>query len=125
MTGTLQAVAPPDLDVGFPHLLFFQYVVAHLGTVLAALFLVVGLRLYPRAGAVARTLVITAGYTAVVGLVDTTTGANYMFLRRPPRNWTLLRLLGPWPWYIVSAAGVAVVLLMALDAPFRARRRGS
>lgn len=91
--------------------------------VLAALFLVVGLGITPRAHAVPRVFAITATYTAFVGAVDALSGANYMFLRHPPANWTLLRLLGPWPWYIASATGVAVILLVALDAPFRAGRR--
>jgi len=118
LAGTLQAVITPDLNVGFPHLVFFQYMVGHLGIVLAAVYLVVGLRITPRPGAVLRVFAITLGYTAGVGIVDGLTGANYMFLRAPPANWTLLRVLGPWPWYVVSAAGVALVLLVALDAPF-------
>jgi len=122
MAGTLQAVATPDLSAEFPHLVFFQYVIGHLGIVVAALYLVVGLRIAPRPGAVRRVFTLTAAYTAGVGLVDALTGANYMFLRRPPPNWTLLRLLGPWPWYIPSAAGVALVLLIVLDAPFRRAR---
>jgi hypothetical integral membrane protein (TIGR02206 family) len=126
LTGTLQAVITPDLDVGFPHLMFFQYVVGHVAIVTGALFLVIGLRITPRPGAVWRTFAVTAGYTAFVGIVDWFGGANYMFLRRPPANWTVLRLLGPWPWYIVSAAAVAVVLFAVLDLPFRyARRRRS
>lgn len=52
--GTLQAVITPDLVVAFPHLVFFQYVVGHLGIVLAALYLVIGLGLAPRAGAALR-----------------------------------------------------------------------
>lgn len=123
LTGTLQAVLTPDLDVSFPHLVFFQYVVGHTAIVLAAMFLVVGRRNYPRPGAVPRVLAITAGYTAFVGFVDAVTGADYMFLRSPPENWTLLRVLGPWPWYIASTAGVAVVLFTLLDAPFWANRR--
>lgn len=123
LAGTAQAVATPDLDVGFPHLVFFQYVVGHIGIVVAALYLVVGLRIAPRRGAVLRTFAITAAYTAFVGLVDWLSGANYMFLREPPANWTLLRLLGPWPWYIASAAALAFVLLVLLDLPFRAKRR--
>jgi len=124
LAGTLQAVATPDLTVGFPHLVFFEYVVGHVGIVTAALFLVVGLRIVPRPGAVPRVFAVTAGYTAVVGVVDLLTGADYMFLRSPPDTWSLLRLLGPWPWYILSAAGVALVLLVVLDAPFwYARRR--
>lgn len=123
MTGTLQAIITPDLNVGFPHLVFFEFMVGHLGIVLAGLFLVVGLDIVPRPLAVARVFVITAAYTAFVGVVDGFTGANYMFLRRPPGEWTVLRLLGPWPWYIISTAGVALVIFTLLDLPFWPRRR--
>ena len=123
LAGTLQAIISPDLNVAFPHLVFFQYVVGHLGVVVAALFLVVGMRITPRPGAVPRVLAISVAYTAFVGLVDAVTGANYMFLRRPPGEWTLLRVLGPWPWYLLSATGVALVLFTLLDAPFWMSRR--
>jgi hypothetical integral membrane protein (TIGR02206 family) len=123
LAGTLQAVITPDLGVGFPHLGFFQYLVGHLGIVVSALYLVVGLRIAPRPGSVVRTFAITLAYTGLVGVVDALSGANYMFLRSPPGNWTLLRVLGPWPWYIASAAGVALVLLAALDLPFWISRR--
>ncbi|MGH9299196.1 MAG: TIGR02206 family membrane protein, partial [Acidimicrobiales bacterium] len=125
LAGTLQAVITPDLGVGFPRLGFFQYLVGHLGIVTGALVLVVGLRIEPRARAIPRVFLVSAGYTAAVGLVDYLTGADYMFLRMPPSNWTLLRLLGPWPWYVASAAAVALVLFTLLDMPFwRRRRRG-
>jgi hypothetical integral membrane protein (TIGR02206 family) len=123
LAGTLQALITPDLNVGFPHLVFFQYTAGHLGIVTAALFLVVGMRITPRPKAVPRVLAITVAYSALVGLVDATSGANYMFLRSPPSNWTLLRVLGPWPWYLLSATGVALVLLVVLDVPFWAARR--
>ena len=125
LAGTLQAVATPDLNVAFPHLEFFQYVVGHLGIVAAALFLVAGMRLAPRRRAVSRVFALTLAYTALVAIVDALTGANYMFLRAPPGEWTLLRLLGPWPWYVAGAAAVAIVLFILLDAPFRAARRAS
>jgi uncharacterized membrane protein YwaF len=32
-------------------------------------------------------------------------------------------VLGPWPWYIVTAAAVAVVLFVLLDVPFWYSRR--
>jgi hypothetical integral membrane protein (TIGR02206 family) len=123
LAGTLQAIITPDLNVGFPHLVFFQYVVGHTGIVLAALFLVVGMRLAPRPGAVKRVYLITIAYTAFVGLVDGLTGADYMFLSQPPSEWTLLRLLGPWPWYVVSSAAVALGLFLLLNLPFWWSRR--
>jgi len=118
LAGALQAVVTPDLSAGFPRLEFFEFVVGHLGVVTAALFLVVGLRLAPRRGSVSRVFVITAVYTAFVGWFDWLTGSNYMFLAAVPRHGSLLSVLGPWPWYILSAAGVALVLLLLLDAPF-------
>ncbi len=56
LAGTLQAVITPDLNVGFPHLVFFQYLVGHVGIVAAALFLVVGMRIVPRRRSVVRRL---------------------------------------------------------------------
>jgi hypothetical integral membrane protein (TIGR02206 family) len=122
LAGTLQAVVTPDLSAGYPHLEFFEFVVGHLGIVIAALFLVVGLRLRPRRGSVLRVFAITAAYTGFVGWFDWLTGSNYMFLSAIPKHDSLLSVLGPWPWYIVSATGVAVVLLLILDAPFHRHR---
>jgi len=82
--GTQQGLVTPDLSVGSPHLVFWQYVGGHLGIVFAALSLVGGMRIFPRPYAVPRVFTITLGHTALVGLVDALSGANLMFLRRPP-----------------------------------------
>jgi uncharacterized membrane protein YwaF len=66
---------------------------------------------------------LTVVYTAFVGLLDATTGADYMYLRAKPGSSTALDLLGPWPWYIGWAALVGIVLFLILDAPFRVLRR--
>jgi hypothetical integral membrane protein (TIGR02206 family) len=123
LAGSLQAVITPDLTQRFPELQFFVYVVAHVGIVTAAIYLVVGLRRGPRPRAVPRIFLITTAYAAAVGIFDAVTGADYMFLRAKPSTGSLLSLMGPWPWYIVGAAGLALVLLTALDAPFWPRRR--
>jgi hypothetical integral membrane protein (TIGR02206 family) len=121
LAGTLQAIATPDLNATFPHLEFWDFVLGHVGIVFAALFLVVGLRRYPRRGAVLRVFAVTVGYTAFVGCVDAATGGNYMYLRAIPSHASLLSVLGPWPWYLVNAAAVALLLFAVLDAPFRHR----
>jgi hypothetical integral membrane protein (TIGR02206 family) len=123
LAGTLQAVLTPDLHAGFPSLEFVQFVVGHLGIVLAALYLVVGLRIVPRPGAAVRVFAITVAYAAVIGAFNWLTRSNYMYLAAPPENPSLLSLLGPWPWYLLSGAGVAIVLFAVLDAPFRGGRR--
>lgn len=119
LAGTIQALLTPDLPQPFPSYPYFQYYLAHGGVVAAALVLVVGLRIRPRPWSVVKVAAITLGYVAFVGLVDAATGADYMYLRAKPPSPTLLDVLGPWPWYIGSAALIAVALFAVLDAPFR------
>jgi hypothetical integral membrane protein (TIGR02206 family) len=121
--GTLQAVLTPDLrDQHFPSFPYLQFYVTHELVILAALFLVIGLALYPRPGAVRRIFLLTLAFAAVVGLIDLVTGGNYMYLRQVPVSGSLLNLMGPWPWYIVVGAVLTVVVLAILDAPFRLSR---
>jgi hypothetical integral membrane protein (TIGR02206 family) len=122
LAGTLQAVLTPELYTPFPHLAFLDYVVEHLGIVVAAVYLVVGVGIIPRRRAPAEVFAVTLGYTGFVGAVDAVTGSNYMFLRSPPSTWSLLTVLGPWPWYLVSAGAIAVVIFAVLDAPFWSHR---
>ena len=84
LAGALQALITPDLTTPFPRPEFFQYTLGHLAVVLVACYLVIGLRLTPRPGAVWRVFGLTLAYTAGVGVVDAVSGANYMFLRGPP-----------------------------------------
>jgi hypothetical integral membrane protein (TIGR02206 family) len=125
LAGSLQSLLTPDLKVGWPSLEFVEYVLAHAAIVCAALFLVVGQRLVPRHRAVVRVWLITLAYSGFVGIIDAVTGGDYMYLRQVPGTWTLLSVLGPWPWYIVSAAVVALVLFTLLDLPWRRTRRES
>jgi hypothetical integral membrane protein (TIGR02206 family) len=123
LTGTLQALLTPDLPQHFPTYPYFQYYIAHGGVVAAALLMVFGLGLHPRRSAVARVAAITVAYAAFVGVVDALTGANYMYLRSKPATPTLLDVMGPWPWYIVAAGVVALVLFLTLDLLARVAAR--
>ena len=125
LAGTIQAIFTPDLPQHFPSFQFLQYYVAHGGVVAAALLLVVGLGQWPRRNAFAWVIALTIAYTAVVGLLDAATGANYMYLRAKPASATALDLMGPWPWYIGSAGLVGIALFVILDIPFRVLRRSN
>ncbi len=130
LAGTANGLISPDLAGHFPSYVFLQYFIAHGAIVAAALLLVVGLRIAPRQGAVRRVIAMTLGLFAVDVAVDLLTGANYMYLRHTPAVPSLLDLMGPWPWYLIAAAGLAVALFLALNLPFavarsrRAVRRG-
>jgi hypothetical integral membrane protein (TIGR02206 family) len=115
LTASLQALLTPDLARRFPSAYYFTYFVYHIGAVVAACFLVLGCRLYPKPGAVWRVFVTTLAFTAVAGLGDILTGGNYMYLRQKPAHNSLLNLMGPWPWYILSTVGLALALLLAVN----------
>jgi hypothetical integral membrane protein (TIGR02206 family) len=126
VAGTANGLISPDVPDHFPGFLFFQYYIAHGAIVAAALFLVAGLRITPRRGAVVRVLTVTLALVMIDAGANLLTGGNYMYLRQTPAVPNLLDLMGPWPWYIAAAAGLAVAIFAALDLPFAmGRNRGS
>ena len=119
VAGTINGLITPDISDHFPSFPFIQYFVQHGAIVGAALFLVVGLKISPRPWAVVRVYALTVGLLAVDALANLLTDGNYMYLRQTPGVTSVLNLMGPWPWYIVGAAILAMVLFALLDLPFR------
>ena len=90
----------------------------------AAVLLVIGRRITPRDGAVGRAFGATLMVAAAAGAATFVTRGNYMWLREKPESASLLDLMGPWPWYILTAAVLALVFFTLLDMPFRTARQG-
>jgi hypothetical integral membrane protein (TIGR02206 family) len=122
IAGTVQGLLTPDHPIYFPSYDWLEFYVDHIGVILVAVWLVVGLGLHPRPRAALRVIAITAVFFALVGVVDVVTGGDYDYLhtQHPPG---LLALLGPWPWYIAGATGVALLSILILDLPFWPERR--
>ena len=129
-SGTLQAILTPDLEEPFPHPLYLSYFVTHGLIILGALYATLVFRFRPSPRSIVRVYVITAIYCFVLilplnYLIDT----NYVYMRYKPAGASLLDYLGPWPWYMLSVAGLAWLFFAAAYAPFyvmdcMARRRG-
>ncbi len=113
-TATVMALATPDLRQGPDHYFFWAFFIAHSGVLVAASYLTWGRRLTLRPGAVWRALGATAVVAAVAGTANFLTGGNYMFLRETPPAGSLLDLMGPWPWYLVSTAVLTLALFAIL-----------
>jgi len=119
IAGTANGVITPDIGSQFPSYLFFQYFIQHGAIPAAGLFLVVGLKIYPRRWAVPRVIAFSLGLLVFDAFANLVTNGNYLFLRSVPPGPNLLSALGPWPWYIFWGAIVAIAIFVVLDAPFR------
>lgn len=119
----LQGLITPAITDRFPHPVFVQFFVLHVGLVTSAAFLAFGLRMGPRPRVVVRMVLWTNGCALVAGVASFITGGNYMFLREPPPTGSVLDLLGPWPWYILGGEVVCVLVYALLSVPFIVRGR--
>lgn len=122
-SATLQALLTPDLRQPFPDYRWWWFVIAHAGVIVAAVLMAWGMRRTPRPGAVPRVFAWSLLVTGLAAAGTVLFDGNYMYLRRPPRESSLLDLMGPWPWYIASTAALALALFWLLDRPFDGRRR--
>lgn len=60
------------------------------------------------------TVLLVNVYGVCIFLIDRWLGANYMYLTKKPGGSSLLDVLGPWPWYIVSAEAITVASFFIL-----------
>jgi hypothetical integral membrane protein (TIGR02206 family) len=119
IAGTANGVLTPDIGDHFPSYQFLQYFIQHAAIPGAALFLVVGLRIYPRPWAAVRVFAFSVGLLLFDAFANLITDGNYLFLRTVPPGNNVLDLFGTWPWYIVGGAVLAAIVFAALDLPFR------
>jgi hypothetical integral membrane protein (TIGR02206 family) len=119
--GATMALLTPNLWEPFPSFGTVQFFVAHGLTVAGVLYLVWSGLARPRPRSVGRAMLGLNVFAVAVGAFDTIFKTNYMYLLAKPSNASLLDALGPWPWYILSAELVALVIFGLLYLPFRRR----
>jgi len=119
LAGATMAILTPNLWEPFPSFGTVQFFVAHGLIVAGALFLAWSRLARPRTWSVGRAMLGVNLFAACVGAFDAVYKTDYMYLRAKPQNASMLDFLGPWPWYIVAAEGVALVIFLLLYLPFR------
>jgi hypothetical integral membrane protein (TIGR02206 family) len=118
MAGSINGVISPDLPFSFPHIYFFIFHIAHSGLVIGSLYLVFGLKFYPRPGAIRRVFIISQVYLATAFVINYALGGNYGYTMAKPQAASLFDYLGPWPYYLISLEVMAFVLYALLYVPF-------
>ncbi|MDB6117026.1 MAG: hypothetical protein JWO08_807 [Verrucomicrobiaceae bacterium] len=123
LAGTLQGLITPNLQDDLPHPRFVSFFLTHSVIVIAALHVVLAMKLAPRPGAVGRMMVCILGWALAIGGLNALLHTNYGFLCHKPTAASLMDVLGPWPWYIAALVALAVLFFVILDLPFMIKRR--
>jgi hypothetical integral membrane protein (TIGR02206 family) len=118
LAGCGMALLTPNLLEPFPSPAYVQYFIDHGLPMVAVLYLVWTRQARPRKGSVIRMMVAVNLLALAEGTLDWVFKANYMYLCEKPVHVSLLSFMGRWPWYIVTAEGVALGLFVLLYLPF-------
>ncbi len=119
IAGALQAFLTPDAGIyGLPHFRAVQTLLAHGLIITEAIYMTVVEGFRPTWSSIKRVFIWANIYMAVVYVINILLGSNYMFIAHKPSTASLLDVLGPYPWYILSLELVGFVMCVVLYIPF-------
>ena len=121
LLGASQAIFTPLLNYDFPHFRFFHFFYTHLMSIWVSLYFtwVKGYR--PTIWSVLKLFIFLNVSMPVIMFINRLVGGNYMFLSQKPKSPSLLDVLGPFPWYILSLEGLLIALSLIVWFLFRER----
>lgn len=123
MSGSINGVITPDLQVTFPHLYFFIFFIAHSGLVIASLYIVFGLKLEPRPWAVLRTFLYSQIFFISAFVIDFLLDGNYGYMMSKPTAGSALDFLSDWPYYLIQMQLIGLCFFFLLYLPFYFKNR--
>jgi hypothetical integral membrane protein (TIGR02206 family) len=126
LTLSVQALVSPALEgPDFPSIEFQAFWWIHIMTVWAAIYLTWGLRMRPNWAGYRFTILVTVCWAAIMLVFNGIADTNYGFLDEKPGPGSLLNVLGPWPWYLVSEFLLVLAVWALLTWPWVRARVGT
>jgi hypothetical integral membrane protein (TIGR02206 family) len=119
MGGAMQAVLTPEAGIyGLPHFRAFQTLIVHSTLVIVPVYMsaIEGFR--PTWRSFMRVAIGINIYMVFVYFANLALDSNYMYLMRKPDTASLMDVLGPWPWYILSLEVLGFVIFFILYLPY-------
>ena len=118
VAGTLQALLTPELEDGFPSFNYFRYFIMHAGIVTAVIYSVMIWKIRIGWRDFLNAILFAQVYIVTVHLINIVLKSNYSYTMEKPESATIMDLMGPWPWYILTGELVMIVLFLLLMIPF-------
>lgn len=114
-----QALISPVLTgPDFPSVGFLAFWSIHLLVVWAAIYLTWGLGMRPTWRSYRMVTVVSITWAIVTMGFNAVAGSNYGFLDRKPSTASLFDVMGPWPWYVVTAAALVLSVWALMTWPW-------
>lgn len=122
LLGASQAIFTPLLKFEFPHFRFFHFFYTHLMEIWVVFYFtwVKGYR--PTIWSVVKLFIFLNVLMPIIMLINKAVDGNYLFLSHKPSGASLLDLLGPYPWYILSMEFLLITLSLIVWLIFRKKR---
>lgn len=114
LLGASQAIFTPLLNYDFPHFRFFHFFYTHLMSIWVPLYFTWAKGYRPTIRSVLKLFIFLNVLMPIIMLINKLVGGNYMFLSHKPNSASLLDLLGPYPWYILSLEGLLITLSLVV-----------
>lgn len=123
LLGASQAIFTPVLNFDFPHFRYFHFFYTHLMMIWTVLYFtwVKGYR--PTIWSVVKLFVFLNVMMPIIMFINKWVDGNYMFLSHKPKSPSLLDVLGPYPFYIVSMEALLISLSLLVWLIFREKNR--
>jgi hypothetical integral membrane protein (TIGR02206 family) len=120
---SVQALISPALSgPDFPSHQFLGFWSIHLLVVWAAIYLTWGRGMRPGWRSFRVVVAVTLAWMAFTLMFNGIAGSNYGFLNAKPSTASLLDVLGPWPWYLLTAGALIAAVWAAMTWPWERAR---
>ncbi len=117
--GALQPLLTPDAGIyGFPHFYAIQFFISHGAIVTAAVYMAIAEGYRPHWSSIKKVFIWGNIYLLFVTIINLMINSNYLYTLHKPHSFTLLDFLGPWPWYLINAEIIALIIFLILYSPY-------
>lgn len=122
LLGASQAIFTPLLNFEFPHFRYFHFFYTHLMMIWVVLYFTWVHGYKPTIWSIVKLFFFLNVLMPIIMLINKAVDGNYMFLSYKPKSPSLLDLLGPYPWYILSMEFLLITLSLIVWLIFREKR---